>query len=65
MPAHAVSLTPGAAAATRQVFSAVSLARSPAGARARLEPGPAPTQSARPGLYNGRKAQWVVPALWL
>ena len=32
---------------------------------ARLEPGPAPTQSARPGLYNGRKAQWVVPALWL
>ncbi len=32
---------------------------------ARLEPGPAPTQSARPGLYKGRKAQWVVPALWL
>ena len=56
MPAHAVSLAPGAAAATRQLFSAVSLA---------LEPGPAPTQSARPGLYNGRKAQWVVPALWL
>ena len=63
MPAHAVSLAPGAAAATRQVFSAVSLAAEPRGAR--LEPGPAPTQSARPGLYNGRKAQWVVPALWL
>lgn len=60
MPAHAVSLAPGAAAATRQLFSAVSLAAEPG-----LEPGPAPTQSTRPGLYNGRKAQWVVPALWL
>ncbi|RTA81148.1 hypothetical protein EJ611_06265, partial [Pseudomonas aeruginosa] len=31
MPAHAVSLAPGAAAATRQVFSAVSLAAEPRG----------------------------------
>ncbi len=34
MPAHAVSLAPGAAAATRQLFSAVSLAAEPGWSRA-------------------------------
>ncbi len=53
MPAHAANPGPNATAVGGTSRGA------------RLEPGYATTQSASPGLYNGRKAQWVVPALWL
>ncbi len=58
MPAHAVSLAPGEAAATRQVFSAVSLAAGP-----RAEPGwsRAPRRLRAPGrgcTTGGKRNGW-------